>query len=84
MNPLRNRNINYCRGWFFVTIQVAMNKSVFGVIADKKLILNALGNEVKENLAKLGDIFSELYVDTFDSSHIPRICIKGWLKKVVV
>lgn len=41
-----------------------MNKSVFGVISDKKLILNALGEAVRENLAKLGDIFSELYIDT--------------------
>lgn len=29
MNPLRNPNINYFKGWFFVTFQVAMNKSVF-------------------------------------------------------
>ena len=45
MNPLRNPNINYFKGWFFVTFQVAMNKSVFGVISDKKLILNALGEK---------------------------------------
>ncbi len=64
MNPLRNPNINYYRGWFFVTFQAAMNKSVFGVIADKKLILNALGEMVRENLLGLGRIFSELYIDT--------------------
>ena len=46
MNPLRNPNINYFKGWFFVTFQVAMNKSVFGVISDKKLILNRLGEMV--------------------------------------
>lgn len=31
MNPLRNPNINYFKGWFFVTMQVAKNLSVFGV-----------------------------------------------------
>ena len=64
MNPLRNPNINYLRGWFFVTFQVAMNKSVFGVISDKKLILNALGEMVRENLLGLGRIFPELHIDT--------------------
>ena len=64
MNPLRNPNINYFKGWFFVTFQVAMNKSVFGVISDKKLILNALGEMVRENLLGLGRIFAELYIDT--------------------
>ena len=64
VNPLRNPNINYFKGWFFVTFQVAMNKSVFGVISDKKLILNALGEMVRENLLGLGRIFAELYIDT--------------------
>ena len=41
-----------------------MNKSVFGVISDKKLILNALGEMVRENLLGLGQIFAELYIDT--------------------
>ena len=27
MNPLRNPNINYFKGWFFVTMQVAKNQS---------------------------------------------------------
>ena len=64
VNPLRNPNINYFKGWFFVTFQVAMNKSVFGVISDKKLILNALGEMVRENLLGLGRVFPELYIDT--------------------
>jgi len=64
MNPLRNPNINYFRGWFFVTFQVAMNKSVFGVVSDKRLIHNALGEMVLGNLLKLGEIFAELYIDT--------------------
>ena len=62
MNPLRNPNINYFNGWFFLTFQVAMNKSVFGVISDKKLILNRLGEMVRENLVGLGRIFPELYI----------------------
>ena len=64
VNPLRNPNINYFKGWFFVTFQVAMNKSVFGVISDKILILNALGEMVRNNLLGLGRIFPELYIDT--------------------
>jgi REP element-mobilizing transposase RayT len=64
MNPLRNPNINYRKGWFFVTFQVARNKTVFGVVADKKLILNALVRMVDENLRNLGRIFKELYIDT--------------------
>ena len=64
MNPLRNPNINYRKGWFFVTFQVARNKTVFGVVADKKLTLNALGCMVHENLLELGTIFPELRIDT--------------------
>ena len=51
MNPLRNPDISYFKGWFIVTFQVAMNKSVFVVVSDKKLILNALGEMVRENLS---------------------------------
>ena len=64
MNPLRNDNINYFNGWFFVTFQVAMNKTVFGVIDGKRLVHNALGRMVDENLRGLGGIFKEIYVDT--------------------
>jgi len=45
-NPLRNPNINYSDGWFFVTMQVAQNKTMFGVIADGRCELNALGEKV--------------------------------------
>ena len=34
MNPLRNPNINCLKGWFFVTMQVAQNQSVFGGVTD--------------------------------------------------
>ena len=41
-NPLRNPNIDYERGWFSVTVQVAYNKSVFGAIVGEECELNAL------------------------------------------
>ena len=45
-NPLRNPNINYSDGWFFVTMQAARNKTMFGVIADGRCELNALGLQI--------------------------------------
>ena len=47
-NPLRNPNIDYERGWFSVTVQVAHNKSVFGAIVGEECELNALGRAVHE------------------------------------
>ncbi|MGI5868135.1 MAG: transposase, partial [Kiritimatiellia bacterium] len=44
---LRNPAINYAHGWFFITTQVAMNKTMFGVIADGRCVLNALGQRVE-------------------------------------
>lgn len=46
-NPLRNSNINYERGWFFITVQVAHNKSVFGAVVGEKCELNELGQAVR-------------------------------------
>lgn len=45
---LRSAYIDYCHGWFFVTIQTSGNKSVFGAIVEDKCILNELGNAVKD------------------------------------
>jgi len=45
-NPLRNHNINYADGWFFVTLQVAQNKTIFGVITNDRCELNELGRQV--------------------------------------
>ena len=67
MNPLRNPNINYRKGWFFVTFQVARNKTVFGVVADKKLTLNALGCMVHENLLEHGSLVAFVASDTRDN-----------------
>ena len=50
-NPLRNPNINYSDGWFFVTMQVAQNKTMFGAIADGRCELNALGEQIGFNPA---------------------------------
>ena len=38
---LRNAAINYRNGWFFVTSQVAHNKSIFGAIVGERCELNA-------------------------------------------
>ena len=45
-NPLRNPNINYERGCFFITVQVAHNKSVFGAVVGESCELNELGQAV--------------------------------------
>ena len=45
---LRNVNINYRNGWFFVTWQTAHNKSIFGAIVDDRCELNELGRRVEE------------------------------------
>lgn len=45
-NPLRNPNINYADGWFFVTMQVAKNKTIFGVITNDRCELNELGRQI--------------------------------------
>ena len=37
---LRNANINYRNGWFFVTSQVAHNKSILGAIVGEECVLN--------------------------------------------
>jgi hypothetical protein len=44
---LRNANINYRNGWFFVTFQVAHNKSIFGAIVGERCELNELGRQVE-------------------------------------
>ena len=38
-NPLRNPNIGYERGWSSVTVQVALNKSEFGILKVNKGML---------------------------------------------
>lgn len=43
---LRNKNINYKNGYFFITIQVNQNKSIFGAIVGDKVERNSFGDEV--------------------------------------
>lgn len=47
-NPLRNPNIDYTEGWFFITIQVEHNKSIFGAIAGETCELTELGRAVQD------------------------------------
>ena len=62
---LRNGNINYSYGWFFVTFQVAENKSELGAIVGERCVLNALGERVKALIETLGDFNPEVFVDAF-------------------
>ena len=52
---LRNANIDYSHGTFFVTIQAAFNKTIFGAIVGEKSVLNELGEAVTESLRSLGE-----------------------------
>ena len=65
MSTPRNSNINYAEGWFFVTTQVAQNKSIFGVVADKHCILNDLGRRVEAIWQDLPARFPTLRHDAF-------------------
>ncbi len=62
---LRNKNINYKRGTFFVTIQAAFNKTIFGAIAGTKCVLNELGLAVEASLRSLGERYPGVEMDEF-------------------
>lgn len=62
---LRNRNINYRYGWFFVTFQVFENKSELGAIVGDQCVLNALGRSVQGLIETLAKFNPEVYVDSF-------------------
>jgi len=64
-NPLRNPNIDYERGWFSVTFQVAFNKSVFGAVVGEACELNALGLAVNEAWLSHPAHTPGLYIDEF-------------------
>lgn len=49
---LRNKNINYSRGMFFVTMQAVFNKTIFGAIVGEKCVLNELGEAVATTSAR--------------------------------
>ena len=62
---LRNENINYSYGWFFVTVQAAFNKTIFGAIVGEECVLNELGQAVAEVIGNLGKYYAGTYVDCF-------------------
>jgi REP element-mobilizing transposase RayT len=45
---LRNPNINYRNGWFFVTTQIAHNKCILGAIVRDRFVPTPLGEEVRK------------------------------------
>ena len=62
---LRNANINYSRGTFFVTMQAAFNKTIFGAIVGEKCVLNELGEAIAACLRALGERYDGVEVDEF-------------------
>ena len=62
---LRNANINYSRGTFFVTIQAAFNKTIFGAIVGEKCVLNELGEAIVASLVALGERYAGVEIDKF-------------------
>ena len=62
---LRNANINYSRGTFFVTMQAAFNKTIFGAIVGEKCVLNELGEAVAACLRALGERYAGVEIDEF-------------------
>ena len=62
---LRNANINYRNGWFFVTWQTAHNKSIFGTIVGDRCELNELGRRVEAYWREMPAKYPELELDEF-------------------
>ncbi len=62
---LRNAAINYRNGWFFVTCQVAHNKSIFGAIVGERCELNDLGRLVEKYWRAMPSKYPELELDEF-------------------
>ena len=78
---LRNSNIDYSRGLFFVTFQVSWNKSLLGAIVGDRVVLNAFGQEVERLWRELPGKYPELKLHAFvfmlltDFSSEPLIAI---------
>jgi len=73
---LRNVNINYRWGWFFVTFNVYQNKSIFGAIVGSECQLNALGRNVAAALSNMPTLHPEMYLDAHVvmPNHVHFIC----------
>ena len=52
---LRHANIDYSHGTFFVTVQAAFNKTIFGAIVGTKSVLTELGEAVADSLRTMGE-----------------------------
>ena len=79
---LRNKNINYGQGRFFVTFQVAHNASLLGAIVGERCVLNELGQGVKAALERLPQKYPELELGEYVimPNHVHMIlCIKEQL-----
>ncbi len=64
-HSLRNRNIDYRHGRFFVTVQVAHNKCLLGAIVGEKCVLNELGQGVRTVLEGLPVKYEELALGAY-------------------
>ena len=62
---LRNKNINYSMGRFFVTMQLEHNCSILGTIVGEECILNELGHVVRNELTSLPRKYPELKLGEF-------------------
>ena len=62
---LRNKNINYSMGRFFVTMQVEHNCSILGTIVGEECILNELGHVIRNELTSLPRKYPELKLGEF-------------------
>ena len=62
---LRNKNIDYRKGRFFVTMQIEHNRSILGTIVGEQCILNEIGNAVQNELISLPQKYPELELGEF-------------------
>ena len=62
---LRNKNIDYRHGKFFVTMQIAGNKCLLGAIVGKRVVLNELGREIERHWLDLPQKHPELELGEF-------------------
>lgn len=62
---LRNPNIDYSRGLFFVTFQVSWNKSLLGAIVGDSVVLNSFGRAIEALWRVLPEKYPELILHDF-------------------
>lgn len=62
---LRNPNINYRNGWFFVTTQVAHNKCILGAIVRDRFVPTPLGEEVRKAWLAMPERHPEMELGEF-------------------